>query len=87
MISPFNMALRPVFSKSKSKDLLFLEKNIDFKWHPGFSKTQSIKNILSLHENANQIISGEILEVSSHSPNFRKKLSAFNLNSNTTSKQ
>lgn len=74
------MANRPVFC-SINKKPFYEEKNIEFKFFPGFSLSQKQKTIDSLHEqyllyNPN----AKILEISSKGSNIiGNKLSAFNL--------
>ncbi len=56
------------------------ESLIEFKFYTGFAVSQKQKSISSLHNEISKIYSGEILEVSSKSPNeLGKMLSAFNL--------
>jgi len=62
------MANRPVYVPKTNSKLPGVDiYDVDFKWHPGMSKSQKQKSILSLHESAqNQGISS-ILEISSKS--------------------
>lgn len=77
------MACRPIFEVLLEKPF-YAEKNIEFQFFPGFSKTQKQKCIDSLHneyleENPNK----RILEISSKSQNeLGIYLSSFNLISN-----
>ncbi len=53
---------------------------IEFKWHPGFAKSQAQKSIASLHKAAGRARIGTVLEISSKSPDsLGVSLSAFNL--------
>lgn len=73
------MAERPVFIPDK-KNYSVLMKSIDFKWNPGFSKSQKFKNVKALHDRANEIGIYPLLEISTKSDNeIGIKLSAFNL--------
>jgi type I restriction enzyme M protein len=79
------MANRPVFISVINNENNFVDKiEVDFTWHPGFSKTQKQKSIRSLHENffrGNYMVNkNEILEISTKSPDkLGVELSAFNL--------
>ena len=77
------MTRRPVFSPVMNRELkeLVRVEQIEFKWHAGFSKSQTQKNIASLHKNAEkQIKLKPILEISTKSPkSLGVSLSAFNL--------
>lgn len=84
------MAIRPVFVVDKSKKDFVIEKEIEFKWYSGFSKSQKQKSIQSLHEkflldNPER----KVLEISSKSKDSMGiRLSAFNLTiMNTIEKQ
>ena len=73
------MAERPIFITKDSKPF-FEEKNIEFKFHNGFSVTQKSKSIKSLHESARRQGLEKILEVSTKSDSkIGWALSAFNL--------
>lgn len=77
------MASRPVFLPLDSYPFVE-ERFIEFTWHPGFAKSQSQKNILSLHQSACNFGIEPILEISSKSfDSLGKELSAFNLSINT----
>jgi len=53
---------------------------VDFKWFPGFAKSQTQKNIMSLHEAAEEIGISPVLEVSRRSLSpLGSSLSAFDL--------
>lgn len=73
------MAKRLVFYVNKQNK--YVREEIEFKWYPGFAKTQVRKSIKALQESflikhPNQ----KVLEISSSSPNlFAEKASAFNL--------
>ncbi|MFN9175746.1 MAG: DUF6977 family protein, partial [Synechocystis sp.] len=43
------MASRPIFLPTENHPFVE-EKLVEFTWHPGFAKSQSQKNILSLHQ-------------------------------------
>lgn len=75
------MSERPIFLPSTSGKLLVKTINIEFKWHPGFAKIQSQKNIASLHEQAKKVLTiNKVLDISSKSPDeLGVCLSAFNL--------
>ena len=74
------MATRPIFIATKNKKNLFKEIEIDFKYFNGFAVSQKLKNIQSLHINANKKGYNNILEVSTKSDNkLGWQLSAFNL--------
>lgn len=74
------MAIRPVFVVS-DRDILFVQKNIQFEFFSGFSETQKQKSVSSLHASFLKEYNGmNILEISSKSPNpIGVSLSAFNL--------
>lgn len=75
------MAKRPVFTPNFSGFPYVDAIDIEFKWHPGFAKSQLQKSVASLHaaaEKLNQI--SPILEISSKSTShLGVSLSAFNL--------
>jgi len=77
------VANRPVFVVNKNDKPFVIEENIDFRWHPGFSKKQKRKSIRSLHNNflnKSKYKDKKILEVSTKSESeLGVKLSAFNL--------
>lgn len=75
------MSERPIFLPNTKGKLLVKTINIEFQWNPGFSKSQSQKNITSLHEQASKIADlKKILEISSKSKDeLGVSLSAFNL--------
>lgn len=75
------MTTRPIYVPSSKKKLLVETFPIEFKWHPGFAKSQSQKNISALHDAAKKILDiNKILEISSKSENeLGVMLSAFNL--------
>lgn len=78
------MASRPVFYVNEKND--FCQKNVNFKWNPGFAEVQLQKNIAAIHssflkEHSNQ----KILEVSSAATDYVAiKASAFNMSVQTT---
>ena len=75
------MAKRPIFTPNFNGFPYVDTIDIEFKWHPGFAKSQMQKSIASLHaaaEKLNQI--SPILEISSKSMSpLGVSLSAFNL--------
>ena len=74
------MADRPVFVPVTSGVSLVAEIPLTFKWHPGMAPSQKKKNIFALHEAAQAIGLGPILEVSSKSGHeLGRRLSAFSL--------
>ena len=76
------MAVRPVFEVGKYKKERVNVINCEFKWHPGFAKSQKQKSIYDLHKSYldNDNKNSKILEISSSSPDeLGIKLSAFNL--------
>lgn len=80
------MAKRPIFIVNKYSKPYVKEINIEFNWHPGFSKKQKRKSISSLHSNFQSETKYEldkILEISTKSEsNLGVQLSAFNLELN-----
>ena len=83
------MAKRPIFTPNFSGFPYVDAVDIEFKWHPGFAKSQLQKSIASLHEaaeKANKI--SPILEISSKSTlRLGVSLSAFNLSLKTLNDQ
>ena len=79
------MAKRPIFTPNFSGFPYVDTIDIEFKWHPGFAKSQMQKSIASLHaaaEKLNKI--SPILEISSKSTSrLGVSLSAFNLSLKT----
>ena len=79
------MAKRPIFTPDFSGFPYIDAIDIEFKWHPGFAKSQMQKSITSLHgaaEKLNRI--SPILEISSKSTSrLGASLSAFNLSLKT----
>lgn len=75
------MANRPVFMASDSKDELVIVDNLDFEWFPGFSVIQKKKSVETLHQAfIEKYPSKKILEISSKSESdLGVMLSAFNL--------
>ncbi len=74
------MANRPIFIATNTKDKLFEEKSIEFKYYNGFAITQKAKSINSLHSSAKELGYDNILEVSTKSDTkLGWALSAFNL--------
>ena len=79
------MATRPIFTPDFN-GLPYVKKiDIEFKWHPGFAKSQLQKSIASLHEAAEKLKKlSPILEISGKSASdLGYKLSAFNLSLKT----
>ena len=83
------MAKRPIFTPNFSGFPYVDTVDIEFKWHPGFAKSQLQKSIASLHtaaEKLNKI--SPILEISGKSDSdLGRSLSAFNLSLKTLSGQ
>lgn len=80
------MAFRPIFIPC-SNNLGVQEQSIEFKWHPGFAKSQKQKSIQELHTEAKNFGIQRVLEISSKSEiEIGTQLSAFNLTF-TTKKQ
>ena len=83
------MAKRPIFTPNFSGFPYVDTIDIEFKWHPGFAKSQLQKSIASLHaaaEKLNKI--SPILEISSKSTSrLGVSLSAFNLSLKTSNGQ
>ena len=79
------MAKRPVFTPNFSGFPYVDTIDIEFKWHPGFAKSQLQKSIASLHEAAEKLNKiSPILEISSKSTSrLGVSLSAFNLSLKT----
>ena len=83
------MAKRPIFIPLHDGKRFVLERYVDFKWAPGFAKSQKQKNIRSLHEMARREY-GVLnpLEVSSKSEvELGVALSSFNLSFTTRGKR
>jgi len=73
------MATRPVF-KPLSAFPFVEEIPVEFKWYPGFAKSQAQKSLHALHSAAKQLGISSILEISSRSTDpLGISLSAFNL--------
>ena len=74
------MAKRPIFTPNFSRFPYVKTIDIEFKWHPGFAKSQLQKTIASLHEGAEKQGITPILEISGKSMlRLGISLSAFNL--------
>ena len=75
------MAKRPIFTPNFNGFPYVDTVDIEFKWHPGFAKSQLQKSIASLHEAAEKLKNiSPILEISSKSTSrLGISLSAFNL--------
>jgi hypothetical protein len=74
------VANRPIFIATNTKEKLFKEKSIEFKYYNGFAITQKAKSINSLHSSAKELGYDNILEVSTKSDTqLGWALSAFNL--------
>ena len=79
------MAIRPVFIPDFSGSPYFKSVNIEFQWFSGFSRTQSMKTIDSLHEAAERQGIFPVLEISSKSASaLGVSLSAFELSLTTS---
>ena len=82
------MANRPIFSSDFSEFPYVNTIDIEFKWYPGFAKSQMQKTIASLHEAAEKQGITPILEISGKSASrLGVSLSAFNLSLETESGQ
>ena len=79
------MAKRPIFIPDFSEFPYVDAIDIEFKWHPGFAKSQMQKSIASLHKAAEKLKKiSPILEISGKSASdLGYKLSAFNLSLKT----
>ena len=79
------MAKRPIFTPDFSGFPYIDSVDLEFKWHPGFAKSQMQKSITSLHEAAEKLNRiSPILEISSKSTSrLGASLSAFNLSLKT----
>ena len=74
------MAQRPIFTPDPNEPPYVKTVEIEFKWYPGFVKSQLQKSIASLHESAEQQGISPILEISGKSASpLGVSLSAFNL--------
>lgn len=74
------MATRPVFKPASDSSSMVEEVEVEFEWHPGFSKKQKRKSIRSLHRSARRRGLDGILEISTKSESeLGRNLSAFNL--------
>jgi hypothetical protein len=82
------MANRPIFTPDFSGFPYVDTVDIEFKWYPGFAKSQMQKTIVSLHEAAEKRGIAPILEISRKSASrLGVSLSAFNLPLETESGQ
>lgn len=83
------MAKRPIFTPNFSGFPYVEAIDIEFKWYPGFAKSQLQKSIASLHEAAEKLNKiSPILEISSKSTSrLGVSLSAFNLSLKTSNGQ
>ena len=79
------MAKRPIFTPDFSGFPYVDAVDIEFKWHPGFAKSQLQKSIASLHEAAEKLKKiSPVLEISGKSASdLGNSLSAFNLSLKT----
>lgn len=74
------MAIRPIFIVTNKKKQLVKELDLEFKYYNGFSLSQKVKSIESLHQSAKNKNYSNILEVSTKADNkLGWQLSAFNL--------
>ena len=74
------MAKRPVFLPDTREVSFVRTIDVEFKWFPGFAKSQRQKSIDSLHQAANSLGYAPILEISGKSKSpLGVSLSAFNL--------
>ena len=83
------MAKRPIFTPNFNGFPYVEAIDIEFKWHPGFAKSQLQKSIASLHAAAEKLNAiSPILEISSKSTSrLGVSLSAFNLSLKTPNGQ
>ena len=83
------MAKRPIFIPDFNGFPYVDTIDIEFKWHPGFAKSQLQKSIASLHAAAEQVNKiSPILEISSKlTSRLGVSLSAFNLSLKTPNGQ
>lgn len=73
------MATRPIFLPN-DKYVGVLQKDVDFKWHPGMAASQKKKSIVELHSASKNLGIENVLEISSKSEKeLGVSLSAFNL--------
>ena len=79
------MAKRPIFTPNLNEFPYVDAIDIEFKWHPGFAKSQMQKSIASLHKAAKKLKEiSPILEISGKSASdLGSSLSAFNLSLKT----
>ena len=78
------MAVRPIFKPLLSGYPYYDSVDIEFQWFSGFSKSQSIRTIESLHEAAKMQGILSVLEISTKSPSkLGASLSAFELSLTT----
>lgn len=82
------MALRPVFIPDFSGYPYFKSVNVEFQWFSGFSRTQAMRTIDSLHEAAERQGIFPVLEISSKSASaLGVSLSAFDLSLTTSERE
>ena len=83
------MAKRPIFTPNLNGFPYVDAMDIEFKWYPGFAKSQLQKSIASLHETAEKLEKiAPILEISGKSASdLGTSLSAFNLQLKTAKRQ
>ena len=83
------MAKRPIFTPNFSGFPYVDAIDIEFKWHPGFAKSQLQKSIASLHKASERLKNvSPILEISGKSASdLGASLSAFNLSLKTLKEQ
>jgi hypothetical protein len=74
------MAERPIFIPTTAGKSLVAEISVEFKWNPGMSRSQKIKNVQELHNNSQKKGMKLLLEVSTASEiALGLRLSAINL--------
>jgi hypothetical protein len=61
------MAERPIFLPSSTQHQLVKEISVQLIWHSGFAESQKKRNIQALHEAADRLGYGPLLEVSTKS--------------------
>jgi len=82
------MAIRPIFTPEFNGFPYVETVDVEFKWYPGFAKSQMQKTIASLHEAAEKQGIAPILEISRKSESrLGVSLSAFNLPLETSNGQ
>jgi hypothetical protein len=74
------VAERPIYLVTPLQPKMVRSIGVEFEWHPGFALIQKQKSIHSLHTAARKVTDGNLLEISSKSPDeLGRRLSAFSL--------